>query len=88
MLRDENVKAILANVFAGINRCDWIAEGIVQAFRKLDVKVPVVVRLSGTHVEAGMQTLQDSGYPIITADTLAQAAEKVVAERNRVVNGA
>ena len=84
VLDDENVKAMLVNIFAGINRCDWIAEGVVQAFSKLDVKVPVVVRLSGTNVEKGMQMLKDSGQPIITADTLAEAAEKVVAERNRV----
>lgn len=87
VLDDENVKAMLVNIFAGINRCDWIAEGVVQAFEKLDVKVPVVVRLSGTNVEKGMQMLKDSGQPIITADTLAEAAEKAVAERNRVVNG-
>ncbi len=85
VLDDENVKAMLVNIFAGINRCDWIAEGVIQAFGKLDVKVPVVVRLSGTNVEKGMQMLKDSGYPIITADTLAEAAEKVVGERNRVV---
>ncbi len=84
VLDDENVKAMLVNIFAGINRCDWIAEGVVQAFEKLDVKVPVVVRLSGTNVEKGMQMLKDSGQPIITADTLAEAAEKAVAERNRV----
>ncbi len=87
VLDDENVKAMLVNIFAGINRCDWIAEGVVQAFEKLDVKVPVVVRLSGTNVEKGMQMLKDSGQPIITADTLAEAAEKAVTERNRVVNG-
>ncbi len=87
VLDDENVKAMLVNIFAGINRCDWIAEGVVQAFEKLDVKVPVVVRLSGTNVEKGMQMLKDSGQPIITADTLAEAAEKAVAERNRVVKG-
>jgi succinyl-CoA synthetase beta subunit len=87
VLDDENVKAMLVNIFAGINRCDWIAEGVVQAFEKLDVKVPVVVRLSGTNVEKGMQMLKDSGQPIITADTLAEAAEKVVAERNRVAKG-
>ena len=87
VLDDENVKAMLVNIFAGINRCDWIAEGVVQAFEKLDVKVPVVCRLSGTNVEKGMQMLKDSGQPIITADTLAEAAEKAVAERNRVVNG-
>ncbi len=84
VLDDENVKAMLVNIFAGINRCDWIAEGVVQAFEKLDVRVPVVCRLSGTNVEKGMQMLKDSGQPIITADTLAEAAEKVVAERNRV----
>ena len=86
VLNDENVKAMLVNIFAGINRCDWIAEGVIQAFGKLDVKTPVVVRLSGTNVEKGMQMLKDSGYPVITADTLSEAAEKVVAERNRIAN--
>ena len=87
VLDDEKVKAILVNIFAGINRCDWIAEGVVQAFEKLDVRVPVVCRLSGTNVEKGMQMLKDSGQPIITADTLAEAAIKVVAERDRVAKG-
>ncbi|MEJ2115034.1 MAG: malate--CoA ligase subunit beta [Gammaproteobacteria bacterium] len=87
VLDDEKVKAILVNIFAGINRCDWIAEGVVQAFEKLDVRVPVVCRLSGTNVEKGMQMLKDSGQPIITADTLAEAAVKVVAERDRVAKG-
>jgi len=87
VLDDDNVKAMLVNIFAGINRCDWIAEGVVQAFEKLDVKVPVIVRLSGTNVEKGMQILKDSGQPIITADTLDEAAEKAVAERNRVAKG-
>ena len=88
VLDDDNVNAMLVNIFAGINRCDWIAEGVIQAFGKLDVKIPVVVRLSGTNVEKGMQMLKDSGHPIITADTLAEAAEKVVAERNRVAKAA
>ena len=87
VLDDDNVKAMLVNIFAGINRCDWIAEGVVQAFEKLDVKVPVIVRLSGTNVEKGMQILKDSGQPLITADTLDEAAEKAVAERNRVSKG-
>ena len=87
VLDDESVKAMLVNIFAGINRCDWIAEGVIQAFDKLDVSVPVVCRLSGTNVEKGMQMLKDSGKPIITADTLAEAAEKVVAERDRVAKG-
>ena len=87
VLDDESVKAILVNIFAGINRCDWIAEGVVQAFEKLEVKVPVIVRLSGTNVEKGMQILKDSGQPLITADTLDEAAEKAVAERNRIAKG-
>ena len=84
VLADEGVKAMLVNIFAGINRCDWIAEGIVQAFKNLEVKVPLVVRLSGTNVELGQKILADSGLPIITAHTLAEAAEKAVAARNEV----
>ena len=79
VLDDEDVDAILVNIFAGINRCDWVAEGVVQAFQKLDVGVPVVVRLSGTNVEEGQRIIRDSGLPIATADTLAEAAEKAVA---------
>jgi malate-CoA ligase subunit beta len=78
VLRDDRVKAILINIFAGINRCDWVAEGIVAAFKELDVTIPVVVRLAGTHVEQGEQILRDSGLPIITADTLAEAAQRAV----------
>ena len=85
VLDDDNVKAFLVNIFAGINRCDWIAEGIVLAFKKLDVKVPLVVRLSGTNVEEGQKILADSGLPIITAHTLAEAAEKAVEARNQAV---
>ena len=84
VLADEGVKAMLVNIFAGINRCDWIAEGIVQAFKNLEVKVPLVVRLSGTNVELGQKILADSGLPIITAHTLAEAAEKAVNARNEV----
>ncbi|MGH3918938.1 MAG: malate--CoA ligase subunit beta [Pseudonocardiaceae bacterium] len=79
VLRDDKVEAMLINIFAGINRCDWVAQGIVAAFKEIDVEIPVVVRLAGTHVEQGQAILQDSGLPIITADTLAEAAEKVVA---------
>jgi malate-CoA ligase subunit beta len=78
-LSDEGVDAILVNIFAGINRCDWVAEGVIQAMQKLDVPVPVVVRLSGTNVELGRQILADSDVDLITADTLAEAAEKAVA---------
>jgi succinyl-CoA synthetase beta subunit len=79
VLSDEGVDAILVNIFAGINRCDWVAEGVIQAMEKLDVPVPVVVRLSGTNVEQGRQILADSDVDLITADTLAEAAEKAVA---------
>jgi malate-CoA ligase subunit beta len=85
VLQDENVKAMLVNIFAGINRCDWIAEGVVEAVRKIDMKVPLIVRLSGTHVEQGRKIIDDSGLPIITADTLAEAAEKAVQARNEIV---
>lgn len=85
VLADKNVKAMLVNIFAGINRCDWIAEGVVHAVRKLDMKMPLIVRLSGTNVEEGRKIIADSGLPIITADTLAEAAEKAVQARNEVV---
>ncbi|MEM7668961.1 MAG: malate--CoA ligase subunit beta [Pseudomonadota bacterium] len=78
VLKDPKVDAILVNIFAGINRCDWVAQGVVQAFQKADIKIPVVVRLSGTNVEEGKAIIAKSGLPIITADTLAEAAEKSV----------
>ena len=79
VLSDEKVECILVNIFAGINRCDWIAEGVVQAVQQIDLKVPLVVRLSGTNVEEGRKILVDSGLPIIMADTLKEAADKAVA---------
>ncbi len=79
VLSDERVEAILVNIFAGINRCDWVATGIVQALEKVDMTVPLVVRLAGTKVEEGRRILKDSGYPIIAAETLAEAAEQAVA---------
>ncbi|WP_288939468.1 malate--CoA ligase subunit beta [uncultured Roseovarius sp.] len=78
VLNDPNVEAILVNIFAGINRCDWIAEGVVLAMKELELTLPVVVRLSGTNVEEGRKVLDDSGLPVITADTLAEAADSVV----------
>ncbi|MDH5354640.1 MAG: succinate--CoA ligase subunit beta, partial [Gammaproteobacteria bacterium] len=78
VLSDVNVKAILVNIFAGINRCDWVAEGVIQAMDKLEVNVPVIVRLSGTNEEEGRQILESSNIDLITADTLAEAAEKAV----------
>lgn len=79
VLHDANVASVLVNIFAGINRCDWVAEGIVSAFHEIDIQVPVVVRLAGTHLEEGQQILRESGLPVIAVDTLAQAAEKAVA---------
>jgi malate-CoA ligase subunit beta len=85
VLADKGVKAMLVNIFAGINRCDWIAEGVVHAVRNIDMKVPLIVRLSGTNVEAGRRIIAESGLPIIVAETLADAAEKAVKARNEVV---
>ena len=79
VLSDEKVQTILVNIFAGINRCDWVAEGVVQAVKKIDLKIPLVVRLAGTNVEQGRKILAESGLPIIGAETLAEAAEKAVA---------
>jgi|TARA_Y100000590_G_scaffold185960_1_gene211902 malate-CoA ligase subunit beta len=79
VLSDDNVKCILINIFAGINRCDWVAEGIIQAVQKIELKLPVVVRLSGTNVEQGRKMLKDSGLPLIMAETLREAADKAVA---------
>jgi succinyl-CoA synthetase beta subunit len=79
VLQDPNVKIILVNIFAGINRCDWIAEGLVQAMRDQDINVPIVVRLAGTNVEKGGPILDASGFPFIMADNLDDAATKVMA---------
>ena len=79
VLSDYNVKCILIIIFAGINRCDWVAEGIIQAVQKIELKLPVVVRLSGTNVEQGRKMLKDSGLPLIMAETLREAADKAVA---------
>ena len=78
ILSDPNVEGILVNIFGGIMRCDVIAEGVVAAAREVSLNVPLVVRLAGTNVELGKKLLADSGLPIVSADTLAQAAERVV----------
>ena len=85
VLADKGVKAMLVNIFAGINRCDWIAEGVVQAVKNIDMRIPLVVRLSGTNVEEGRRIIEESGLPIVSADTLAEAAYKVVQARNEVI---
>lgn len=79
VLRDKNVKTLLLNVFAGINRCDWVAKGVVDAVKELDIKMPIIVRLAGTNVEEGRRILNESSLSVITAETLAEAAEKAVA---------
>ena len=79
VLSDQNVRAILVNIFAGINRCDWVAKGIVQAYREVNIKVPFVVRLAGTHVEEGRKIIRESGLPLMSTETLLEAAQKVVA---------
>ena len=79
VLQDPNVKTILVNIFAGINRCDWIAEGLVQAMRDQDISVPIVVRLAGTNVEKGAPILEASGFPFIMADNLDDASTRVMA---------
>ena len=79
MLRNPNLKAILVNIFGGIMRCDVIAEGVVAASRAVGLKVPLVVRMKGTNEDLGKKILADSGLPIIAADTMAEAAQSVVA---------
>ncbi|MFK7869346.1 MAG: malate--CoA ligase subunit beta [Roseobacter sp.] len=81
VLSDPNVSVILVNIFAGINRCDWIANGVIKAYQDIGIELPVVVRLSGTNVEAGRKLIRESGLPIISADTLAEAATVAVAAR-------
>ena len=79
VLKDKDVKVLLVNVFAGINRCDWVAQGVVEAIKELDITMPVIVRLAGTNVEEGRKILNESGLTIMTAETLGEAADKAVA---------
>src|SRR4029077_20773122 len=79
ILKDPNVEGILVNIFGGIMRCDVIAEGVVAAAREVNLHVPLVVRLEGTNVDLGKKILQQSGLPILAAEDLADAAQKVVA---------
>jgi len=79
MLRNPHLKAILVNIFGGIMRCDVIAEGVITASKAVGLKVPLVVRMKGTNEELGRKMIAESGLPIITANNMAEAAEKVVA---------
>ena len=83
VLSDKNVKAVLVNIFAGINRCDWVADGIVKAVEETKLSLPLVVRLAGTNVEAGRKILAESGIAMHTAHSLTEAAEIAV----KVANG-
>ena len=83
LLADENVKAVLINIFGGIVRCDMVARGVVEAARKLGVTVPIIVRLEGTNVEEGQRVLQESGMNFIVAQGMRDAAEKSVAATAR-----
>ncbi len=82
MLKNPHLKAILVNIFGGIMRCDVIAEGVITASRAVKLGVPLVVRMKGTNEDIGKKMLADSGLPIISADTMEEAAQKVVAAAN------
>jgi succinyl-CoA synthetase beta subunit len=82
MLKNPNLKAILVNIFGGIMRCDVIAEGVITASKAVQLKVPLVVRMKGTNEDLGKKMLAESGLPIISADTMEEAAQKVVAAAN------
>ena len=79
MLGNQKVKAILVNIFGGIMRCDTIAEGVIAACKAVNLNVPLVVRMKGTNEELGKKLLAESGLPIISADSMAEAAQKVMA---------
>jgi succinyl-CoA synthetase beta subunit len=79
LMSDASVKAVLINIFGGILRCDVLAEGVIAAVRELGVPVPIVIRMEGTNVEQGKQMLKESGLNFTTADTMSEAAERVVA---------
>jgi succinyl-CoA synthetase beta subunit len=79
MLSNPKLAAILVNIFGGIMKCDVIAQGVVAAAREVKLSVPLVVRMKGTNEQLGKQILADSGLPIISADNMGQAAERVVA---------
>jgi succinyl-CoA synthetase beta subunit len=79
LMSDKNVKAVLINIFGGILRCDILAEGVIGAVKGLGVAVPIVIRMEGTNVEKGKQMLRESGLNFTTADTMSEAAERVVA---------
>ena len=78
ILRDKNVKSIYINIFGGITRCDDVANGLIQAFSQMEIPVPVVVRLTGTNEEIARKMLNESGLPLVTAETMAEGAKKAI----------
>jgi succinyl-CoA synthetase beta subunit len=82
LLADDNVRAVLINIFGGIVRCDMVARGVVEAAKNLGVSIPIVARLEGTNVEEGRRVLRESGINILTATTMSDAAEKAVSAAN------
>jgi len=87
VLEDPNVRVILVNIFAGINRCDWIAEGVVRATRSQEIEAPIVVRLAGTNVDEGRRILRESGLELVIAEDLDDGARKAVAALRAVEAG-
>ena len=83
---DSNVKVILINIFAGINRCDWVAQGIVDALEQINIEQPLVIRLAGTNVDEGIKILKDSKIEYIEASTLEDAANKAVKAQKDLEN--
>jgi succinyl-CoA synthetase beta subunit len=88
LLSDKNVKAVLINIFGGILRVDTLATGVVEAARKTNIKLPVVLRLEGTNVEEGRKILMNSGFNFVVTDTMKEAADKVVAAAKGVAGSA
>jgi succinyl-CoA synthetase beta subunit len=78
-MSDKNVRAVLINIFGGILRCDVLAEGVIAAVKDLGVPVPIVIRMEGTNVDQGKRLLNESGLNFTTADSMGEAAQKVVA---------
>ena len=87
LMSDKNVKAVLINIFGGILRCDVLAAGVIAAVKELGVPVPIVIRMKGTNVEEGKRMLAESGLNFATADTMSEAADKVVALAGAAANG-
>ena len=87
LMSDQNVKAVLINIFGGILRCDVLAAGVIAAVKELGVPVPIVIRMKGTNVEEGKQMLADSGLNFATADTMGEAADKIVALASKTAGG-